>query len=78
MPAVDPLKRQRLEAAGWKIGSVAEFLELSPEEAAVVESNLDDHVIASNNLAEIYQKGGNSSNKSITLPKKDSRVVLDF
>lgn len=37
---MDPLKRQRLEAAGWKIGSVAEFLELSPEEAAMVELKL--------------------------------------
>lgn len=37
---MDPLKRQRLEAAGWKIGSVAEFLELSPKEAAMVELKL--------------------------------------
>lgn len=37
---MDPLKRQRLEAAGWKIGSAEEFLELSPEEAALVELKL--------------------------------------
>ncbi len=37
---MDPLKRQRLEAAGWKIDSVAELLELSPEEAAMVELKL--------------------------------------
>jgi len=30
-------KRGRLEAAGWKVGSVAEFLDLSPEESAFVE-----------------------------------------
>jgi DNA-binding XRE family transcriptional regulator len=40
MQAMDSLKRQRLEAAGWKIGSVAEFLELSPQEAALVELKL--------------------------------------
>jgi predicted XRE-type DNA-binding protein len=30
-------KRKRLEAKGWRIGSTAEFLNLSPEEAAYVE-----------------------------------------
>jgi Helix-turn-helix. len=33
-------KRRRLEAAGWRIGSAAEFLNLSPEEAAYVELKL--------------------------------------
>jgi predicted XRE-type DNA-binding protein len=33
-------KRRRLEAAGWKVGSTADFLELSPEEAAFVELKL--------------------------------------
>lgn len=30
-------KKQRLEAAGWKVGSAATFLGLSAEEAAFVE-----------------------------------------
>jgi hypothetical protein len=34
---MDKNKQQRLENAGWKIGSAAEFLELSPEEAEYVE-----------------------------------------
>lgn len=29
-------KRKRLEAAGWKVGSVDEFLNLTPEESAMV------------------------------------------
>ena len=33
-------KRKRLEAAGWNVGSTADFLELSPEEAAFVELKL--------------------------------------
>jgi hypothetical protein len=33
-------KRQKLEAAGWKVGTVAEFLELTPEEEAIVEIRL--------------------------------------
>lgn len=34
---MDPIKRQKLEAAGWKVGTVAEFLQLTPEEEAIVE-----------------------------------------
>jgi len=30
-------KRKRLESAGWKIGSVDEFLKLTPEESAMAE-----------------------------------------
>lgn len=30
-------KRQRLEAAGWKVGSAQDFLELPPEEAQFIE-----------------------------------------
>ena len=33
-------KRERLEAKGWKVGSTAEFLHLSPEEAAYLEMKL--------------------------------------
>ncbi|MBI4549125.1 MAG: helix-turn-helix transcriptional regulator [Ignavibacteriae bacterium] len=34
------VKRKRLEAKGWKIGTAREFLNLSPEEAAYVEVKL--------------------------------------
>ena len=33
-------KRARLEAHGWRVGSAAEFLKLTPEEAAFVETKL--------------------------------------
>lgn len=33
-------KRTRLEAKGWRVGSAKEFLALSPEEAALVETRL--------------------------------------
>lgn len=35
-----PDKKKRLEKKGWKVGSAEEFLELSPEEAALVELRL--------------------------------------
>jgi DNA-binding XRE family transcriptional regulator len=37
---MDAVKRQRLEAAGWRVGDAADFLELSPEEAAFIEMKL--------------------------------------
>ena len=37
---MDEKKRQRLEQAGWKVGSTEEFLELSPEEANYIELKL--------------------------------------
>lgn len=37
---MDEKKRRKLEAAGWKVGSTAEFLELSPEEAEYIELKL--------------------------------------
>jgi hypothetical protein len=33
-------KQRKLEAAGWRVGSAAEFLALSPEETALVETKL--------------------------------------
>lgn len=33
-------KRKRLESTGWKVGSVRDFLNLSPEESAYVELKL--------------------------------------
>jgi hypothetical protein len=37
---MDAKKRKRLEAAGWQAGSAADFLGLSAEEAALVETRL--------------------------------------
>ena len=37
---MDARKRKRLEAAGWQVGSTTEFLNLSTEEAALVETRL--------------------------------------
>jgi DNA-binding XRE family transcriptional regulator len=37
---MDTAKRQRLEAKGWKVGNTTEFLQLSPEENALIELKL--------------------------------------
>jgi predicted XRE-type DNA-binding protein len=39
----DPMKNRtktRLEARGWRVGDVATFLDLTPEEAAFIETKL--------------------------------------
>lgn len=33
-------KRKRIEAAGWRVGTVAEFLGLSEKESALVETRV--------------------------------------
>ncbi len=33
-------KKKRLEAKGWKVGTVAEFLQLSPEESVYIKMKL--------------------------------------
>ncbi|MCL4539465.1 MAG: helix-turn-helix domain-containing protein [Bacteroidetes bacterium] len=45
-------KRRRLEAKGWKFGTVQEFLNLSEEEAAYIELKL----ALSKNLQELRRK----------------------
>lgn len=37
---MDRTKRKRLEASGWKVGSVREFLGLSSQETALIELKL--------------------------------------
>ncbi|ALB42245.1 hypothetical protein AA650_18890 [Anabaena sp. WA102] len=35
---MDEAKRKRLEQKGWKVGNVSEFLELTKEETALIET----------------------------------------
>jgi len=37
---MDPKKRKRLEAKGWRIGSAADFIGLAPEEVAYLRIRL--------------------------------------
>jgi hypothetical protein len=39
-PMMDNKKKKKLEAKGWTVGSAADFLELSPEEARFIELKL--------------------------------------
>ena len=59
---MDPSKRDRLEAAGWKVGSAQEFLRLSGEEAAHVEMSI--------------WKEGDAYQAIVTAPERDDAVAL--
>lgn len=37
---MDESKKRRLESQGWKVGTVEDFLELTPEEATLIEIRL--------------------------------------
>lgn len=37
---MEQAKKKKLEAAGWKVGTVQEFLNLTPEETAYIELRL--------------------------------------
>lgn len=37
---MDEARQERLRAKGWRIGTITEFLDLTPEEAALIEIKL--------------------------------------
>jgi DNA-binding XRE family transcriptional regulator len=65
-------KRKQLEAAGWKVGSARDFLDLTPEETAFVELKLT----LSASLKERRQRHGLSqSDLAKRLRSSQSRVA---
>lgn len=66
-------KQRRLEAAGWKFGSVADFLNLTPEEKAYVEIKL---ALAHNLEATRKQKGLTQKTLAAKLHTSQPRVAM--
>ena len=78
-------KRARLEAHGWRVGSVAEFLELTPAEAAFVETKLAlskcvrDRRIAQNVSQSVLAKRLKSSQSRVAkMEASDPSVSVDL
>lgn len=63
---MDENKQKRLEAQGWKVGSVAEFLELTPEEqiALALAEKLPDE-IAEEYLKERAKRGSRAKYEAV-------------
>ncbi len=83
--AMKKAKRQRLEAAGWKIGSTADLIGLSPEEAAIVELkvSLASAVRKKRQAKKLTQEEladllGSSQSRVAKIEAADSEVSLDL
>lgn len=78
-------KRERLEAAGWKVGSAAEFLDLSEEEQAIVavraglakilRETRQSRTLTQAQLAELI---GSSQSRVAKMEAADGSVSLDL
>lgn len=78
-------KLKRLKAAGWKVGDASDFLQLSDEEAMLVEIKLslinavrqsrEKHGLSQIDLA---QKMGSSQSRVAKIEAGDPSVTLDL
>jgi hypothetical protein len=82
---MDKAKRSRMEKAGWRAGSVAEFLELSPEEAAFVELKLalsaalrERRMAQGLSQVELARQLGSSQSRVAKMEASDPSVSVDL
>ncbi|MDJ0675235.1 MAG: helix-turn-helix transcriptional regulator [Calothrix sp. MO_167.B42] len=82
---MDEKKRQRLEAAGWHIGTPEEFLQLSPAESKLVELKLIlsrylKELRTSQNLSqtEVAQRMNSSQSRVAKMESGDPSVSVDL
>ena len=68
---MDRSKRERLESKGWKVGTVSDFLELTPEETMLVEIKL----ALSRNLKERRQELMTQSELATKLSSSQPRIA---
>ena len=82
---MDATKKKRLERAGWAVGSAAEFLELSAEEAALVEMRLalsasvrERRQRARLTQTALAERLGSSQSRVAKMEAADASVSLDL
>ncbi|MBW4646639.1 MAG: helix-turn-helix domain-containing protein [Goleter apudmare HA4340-LM2] len=82
---MDIIKRQRLEAVGWRVGDAADFLELSPEEVALIEMKLSlsrylKELRLKNQLSQatLAKRIHSSQSRVAKMEAGDSSVSLDL
>lgn len=81
---MDRAKRERLEAKGWKFGTVSDFLELSPEESTLIEiklalsRSLKKRRIKVMTQAELAEKIHSSQPHIAKAEKGDSSISLEL
>jgi hypothetical protein len=82
---MDQAKRKKLEKAGWRVGSAAEFLGLSPEEAAFVDLKValseelrDRRSEQGLSQVELAQRMGSSQSRVAKMEASDPTVSVDL
>ncbi len=82
---MDPKKRKRLAAAGFAVGSAADFLGLAPEDAALVEMRLalsralrDRRSAAGLTQSALARPIGSSQSRVARMEAGDPGVSLDL
>jgi ribosome-binding protein aMBF1 (putative translation factor) len=78
-------KVKRLAKAGWRVGSAKDFLELSPEEAALVEMRLalgkklrECRVDSGLSQSQLATRMGSSQSRIAKMEAADPTVSLDL
>ena len=78
-------KRARLEAHGWRVGSAAEFLELTSEEAAFIETKLalsrslrERRAAQKISQAELARRLKSSQSRVAKMESADATVSVDL
>ncbi len=82
---MDEAKRRRLEKAGFRIGTVAEFLGLTPEQSELIEIKLvltdalrKQREVSGFSQAELADKIGSSQSRIAKMEAGDPHVSLDL
>ncbi len=82
---MDAKKRKRLEAAGWKIGNAASFINVSPEESALVDMRValsrslrERRLAAGITQTTFARQLGSSQSRIAKLEAGDPSVSLDL
>lgn len=82
---MDRDKRSRLEAQGWKVGTVQEFLDLSPQEALLIDIRARLAAALAERRsrqeltqAELAQRIRSSQSRVAKMEAADSSVSLDL
>ena len=82
---MDAKKRRKLEAAGWKVGDAADFLELTAEEAEFVQLKLslaeglrEERETQGLTQAELAERVGSSQSRVAKMEAADPSVSVDL
>jgi ribosome-binding protein aMBF1 (putative translation factor) len=82
---MEKTKRERLQKAGWSVGSVREFLDLSDEEAALIEMKLalarslkDRRTAQDLSQSALARRLGSSQSRVAKMEAADPSVSIDL